>query len=318
MENLNPSQNQASQFKGKGALDAFLNLLGLITVGWMSIAIGMILFQIINKFFTDKAIDYVARFSQGPLKFGIASAVILTPIFLAVSAWLHRNYKMGKLNHQSGIHRWLTYLMLLVSALTIIGRLIYQLFRFLDGDYAMAVILKTLVILAIAGGIFGYYLYDLVRRDFSKKSSVSILAMSLVIVVALASVIGGFIVIDSPATSRSVKFDEQRVNDLTDLDNRINLYYKENQELPEDLSAPRFSQFKDPVTDQPYEYQILGEEKFELCAIFDLKANTEDSDYRYYADRDWYYHEAGRQCFETSVLDQDLKPVPIREPEVVY
>jgi len=301
---------QSDQFKGRGALDAFFNLLSLITVGWMSIAIGMILFQLINKFFASKAVDYEAYFSQGPLKFGIASAFILTPVFLAVSAWLHHHYKIGKLSHQSGVHRWLTYLMLLVSALTIIGRLIYQLFRFLDGDYAMAVILKTLVILVIAGGIFGYYLYDLMRKDFSKKSGVSQVAFVLVAIVALASVIGGFLIIDSPATARAVKFDQQRINDLYNLDGMVNDYYLQNKKLPDDLSAGKFSQFKDPESDRPYDYQILGEKNYELCATFSLAVDLNSRDYSYGGNKDWSYHQAGYQCFTSKVYEDAVKTVP--------
>ncbi|MFA6215003.1 MAG: DUF5671 domain-containing protein [Patescibacteria group bacterium] len=302
------------QFKGKGALDAFLNLLSLITVGWMSIAIGMILFQIINKFFTAKAIDYVAVFSQGPLKFGIASAIILTPVYLAISGWLHHNYKIGKLSHQSGVHRWLTYLMLLVSALTIIGRLIYQLFRFLDGDYAMAVVLKTLVIFVIAGGIFGYYLYDLTRKDFSQKSLVSKLAMIIVVIIALASVIGGFMIIDSPAQARLIKFDQQRISDLYNLDGMINDDYAQNKKLPADLTAAKFAQFKDPENEKPYGYKILGDKNYELCATFSLAVDSNNRDYTYGGNKDWSYHQAGYQCFNSTVTDSlngKIIPAPV-------
>ncbi len=312
-------QNYESGFdqsKGRGALDAFFNLLSLITVGWMSIALGMILFQIINKFFATKAIDYVAMFSQGPLKFGIASAIILTPIFLAVSGLLHRYYKTGKLNHQSGIHKWLTYLMLLVSALTVIGRLIYQLFRFLDGDYAIAVILKTLVMLVIAGGIFGYYLYDLMRKDFSQKSLISKVSMTLVIIIALASVIGGFMIIDSPATARAVKFDQQRTNDLYNLEGMINDYYSQNKKLPQDLSAEKFSQYQDPETNKVYDYKITGEKEYELCATFSLAYNPNRSEYNYGGNKDWSYHQAGYQCFKSVAVDYstikgEAAPMPI-------
>jgi len=305
---------KSNQFKGKGALDAFLNLLSLATLGWLAISLGMILFQLINKFFAARAVDYIARFSQGPLKFGIASVVILTPIFLAISAWLHHNYKVGKLNHKSGIHRWLTYLMLFASALTIIGRLIYQLFRFLDGDYALMVILKTLVILGIAGSIFGYYLYDLIRKDFSKRSKTSQISFSLVIIVTLASVITGFSLIDSPSHARAVKFDQQRVNDLYNLNGLINDYYLQNKELPLDLSVAKFSQFKDPKTKKTYDYKVVGQKEYELCATFSLAADLNETDYGYGGNRDWSYHQAGYQCFSNKIVE-DIKTVPVEVPQ---
>lgn len=298
-----------NQQKGKGALDAFLNLLSLITVGWMSISIGIILFQIINKFLSDRPVDYVSRFFQGPLKFGIASAVILTPIFLAVSGWLHRHYKTGSLSHQSGIHRWLTYLMLLISALTVIGRLIYQLFRFLDGDYALTVILKTLVIFVIAGGIFGYYLYDLMRKDFSQRSKVSLVAVILVLGLVLASVIGGLLIIDSPAKARMYKFDDQRVDDLSQLSSMILAEYSANKILPVDLTNIKFAQITDPETKKPYDYQVLGDAQYQLCATFSLVAGTQNENYPYpyYGAEEWRYHQAGYQCFTVNINLDSIK-----------
>jgi len=294
-----------NQYKGKGAFDAFLNLLSLITLGWMSLAVGAALFQIINKFLAASAVDYAASFSQNALKVSLASAIIITPIFLAVVSWLHRSYKIGNLNYQSGIHRWLTYLMLLVSALTVIGRLVYQLFRFLDGDYTLAVILKTLVILIIAGGIFGYYFYDLMRKDFTKKSPVSLAVFIAVIIIALASIIGGFFIIDSPAKARALKFDSQRANDLVSLNYIIDNYYQQNNNtLPADLSASQFLNYHDPEKiSQPYEYQTLGDNQFELCAVFSLSApsNSDNFSQQPLNGADIYTHGAGRQCFIRTV-----------------
>jgi hypothetical protein len=117
-------------YKGKGALDAFLNLFSLITLGWMSISIGVILFHIIDKLFGSDKVNFYTSFSQEGLKMGIASALIITPIFLIVIASLHKHYKNNTLNPQSGVYRWLTYLVLLVTALNIIGRLIQLIFQF--------------------------------------------------------------------------------------------------------------------------------------------------------------------------------------------
>lgn len=292
MENENIADNQ---FKGKGAFDAFLNLLCLISLGWMSISLGAIFFQIINKFFAVAISS--GSFSQSSLKFSIASAIIITPVFLVAAGWLHRNYKTGNLNSQSGIRRWLTYLMLLVSALTVIGRLVYQLFRFLDGDYTAAVILRTVTILIIAGGIFGYYFYDLLRKEYAQKSLVSILAVILAIAVASAGVIGGFFIIDSPAKARALQFDVQRENDLSNLENSINYYYQQNGLLPADLSLPQFSGFDaDPETKIPYDYKVLSAEQYELCAVFALPAASDRSNYLSGV-YDIHAHGAGRQCF---------------------
>ena len=299
-------ENQISQgsYKGKGALDAFLNLLSLITLGWMSIAVGIILFQIIDKFLSPGTVSNLSNFSQSGLKFGVASALIVTPIFLLIVNLLHKNYRTGILNHDSGIHRWLTYFILLVAALNIIGRLIQLVFQLLDGDYTLASILKIIVVLLIASGIFGYYWYDLKRHDYNRRSTVSLTFFVVIVAVTVASIIGSFFIIDSPQIARIKKYDQQRVNDLSELDNIINMYYNENGVVPENLTEPRFSQFNDPATGQAYEYNKTSDTGYELCATFDLAVETDENpELRYYANKNWYYHDAGYQCFGTQVYD---------------
>lgn len=314
MENSTQTQTP-DQFKGKGALDAFLNLFSLITLAWTSIAIGLILFQIIDKFLSPGVVFSLSRFDQGALKFGVASALIVTPIFLLIVSMLHKNYKKGALNPQSGVYRWLTYLILLATALNIIGRLIQLVYQLLNGDYTLASVLKIFVVLAIASGIFGYYWYDLKRKDYSARSKFSLIFFILIIVIVLASIISSFFIIDTPADARAKKYDQQRVQDLSDLRNAINLHYQNNKELPENLSETKFDRFRDPGTNQPYEYKVVGENRFELCATFFQETPTEEERRYGYQEEDWYFHKAGYQCFTLAVFDNTPRVIvpPVRE-----
>lgn len=304
-----PAVSGDGQYKGKGALDAFLNLFALISLGWMSFSFGAVLFEIIGKFFSPPNVNAYNSFSQAGLKFAIASVIIITPIFLVVIGSLHKNYKTNNLNFRSGIHRWLTYLMLLISALTVIGRLVYQLFRFLDGDFTLAVILRSLVILIIAGGIFGYYFYDLRRRDYSNRSLISIIFFYAVIVLTLGSVVGGFMVIDSPQKARDINFDRQRVNNLSQINDFLQMEAENNKILPENISAAKYSRLVDPETNKPFEYRRISTTTYEICAVFAL--STKDLNQDFYGTDDWYYHDAGRQCFTKSANLSNLKSLPV-------
>lgn len=295
-----------SQFKGRGALDAFLNLLYLITLGWVSISLGQVLFWIINKFFSPETPFYME--TQSALKFGIASLIIVTPILLGIGGFLHRQYKEHHLNSQSGVHRWLTYLMLLISALTVIGDLIALVFKLLDGDYTVSFLLKVLVVFIIAGGIFGYNLYDLRRKDYSQRSKVSVASLTAVIIIALAAIVGSLFLVDSPQVSRMKQADQVRINDLSELNSLINSYYFENKKLPADLSDPKYSRFSDPDTKTPYNYSVKGPKEYELCATFALKADIDRN--RYMGADDWFYHDAGYQCFDKKIIEDNGRVVP--------
>jgi len=290
--------------KHSGALDAFLNLLSLVTLGWLAFAIGMICFQIIDKYLgPDNVVYYLNNFSQDRLKFGIASALIIAPIFLFVSAFLHKQYKQNKLNPASGIHTWLTYLMLFIAAIFIAGSLINIIFRFLNGDYTARSILRVLVVLLIAASIFGYYFYDLRRKSYLTKSQLSIVAFVGVILLVLILVIWGFVLVDSPAQSRAVNSDQQRANDLTQLNFLISSYYQVNGQLPPDLSVIGGQTYTDPVSGAPYGYNLVGDDTYELCAEFatDTSASVGQSIKDIYAIGIWYYHQAGYQCFQQKV-----------------
>lgn len=293
--------------KGNAAFDAFLNLFNLITLGWVAIALGRLSFSLIDKYYSVEEIFYGG--SQGALKFSIASLIIVTPIFLFIAGFLHKQYKKNVLNPESAVYRWLTYLMLLISALNIIGSLIAVIFQFLEGEYALASILRILTVFLIASGIFGYYAYDLKRKDYSSRSLISKIFMIVVIVVISLSLIAGFFAIDSPQNARLKRLDVERVNDLAQLSNIIIAEYENEKELPANLSEPKYSKYQDPVTGQPYEYRVIDQNNFELCAEFSLPSD-EIKPRSPFAENDWYYHDQGRECFTKSITDN-------KSPEVL-
>jgi len=310
-------QNQESH-KGKGALDAFLNLLSIISLGWLAFAFGGTLFQIINKFFTNPAFEYSSQFSGTALKFNLASIIIVTPVLLIAFGMLHKNYKENKLNHQSGIYRWLTYLMLLAAIGNIIGSLIALVFKLLNGEYFAGPLLKIGVVFFIALAIFGFYFYDLRRKDYSKRTQITQTSFIAIIAVAVILVVTGIIVSGSPQTARQLAFDQRRVNDLSTLRYQVEEYYRTNTKLPDDLSADQFVRFLDPETKQPYDYKKNGDKDFELCATFSTDATKAPNIDGYVGAEAWYYHKTGQQCFKLKIQVPDANAVPLKSGPVVF
>jgi len=60
---------------------------------------------------------------------------------------------------ESGIRKWLTYFILLVSAVVMIGWLIGTISSFLNGELSLKFILKSLTSILISALIFSFYLY---------------------------------------------------------------------------------------------------------------------------------------------------------------
>ena len=65
----------------------------------------------------------------------------------------------------SAVRRWLTYLTLFIAACVLVGDLITLVHAFLSGELTLRFALKVGVVALIAGGIFGWYLWDLRQEE---------------------------------------------------------------------------------------------------------------------------------------------------------
>jgi hypothetical protein len=100
--------------------------------------------------------------------------------------------------------------------------------------------------------------------------------------------------------------DERRIADLQRLSHAIEVYRAQHDilpailtKLPPDPAAP--IHIYDPVTNRPYDYRPLGPLAYELCGRFDTALADEP--------RDFWWHDAGRQCFSLEMRDT-AKPKP--------
>jgi hypothetical protein len=100
--------------------------------------------------------------------------------------------------------------------------------------------------------------------------------------------------------------DERRIADLQRLSHAIEVYRAAHDvlpatlvKLPPDAAAPIHT--FDPITNRPYDYRPLGPLAYELCARFDSALADEP--------RDFWWHDAGRQCFSLEMRDTRPKPV---------
>lgn len=146
------------------AREAFMYLVMFLTLYITAFSVGTILFQIINLNLPDMAqiaYGYQSDYSTSLIRSATAAIIVAFPVFLWVASILLRNIKRDPTKRSSLIRKWLTYFTLYVTTGIIIGDLITLLNSVLSGDLTLRFTLKVLVVLAIAGSIFGYYLWDL-------------------------------------------------------------------------------------------------------------------------------------------------------------
>lgn len=134
---------------------------------------------------------------------------------------------------------------------------------------------------------------------------------SVVIGVVAVVIVGSLFIVGSPQTERLRRFDETRQNNLSMIQNEL-LYYRDTHDgqLPASLDVLNddFRGFRvpvDPVSGEPYTYEIKSTSTIALCATFALSSDGGGVSVTYpsyprYSEDNWI-HPAGRHCFERTL-----------------
>lgn len=318
MENTINPHNELAMPKRNLPRDVFLHLLAMVTLYWSAISFITLCHQSLN-YLLPSALDFGYLGVTGPMRFAVASLIIVFPIFMLVSWFLDRIYSKESQVRESKIRKWLIYLTLFVAALVIIGDLVFVINTFLNGEITLRFILKALSIIVVAGTIFGYYLDDITKGAPSKLAKYFAWGSCIVV---LAALVGSFFIIGSPVKAGLDRLDQQRVGDLQGIQWQIVNYWQRKEALPvtlNDLNDPisGYTVPTDPETNMPYEYAIKNAANlnFELCATFKTTASannpkTPSVPAMYYDDAysQNFDHTAGRVCFERTI-DKQLYPL---------
>lgn len=291
------------ELKHNSAKYTFYYLLALITLGFVGIGLGQVAFQLINHTFVETTSNYTSDFSLGVLRSAIASLVVGAPIYFFVTRQINKDLATKDLDHNAGVRRWLTYLILLVASVVTIGFLVAFLNSYLQGELTIKFALKVLASIIIAGSFAAYYIFDLQRVDFKRGKILQFFSVVFVAVVLLA-VVTAFVLVGSPAKAREAREDNQRIMNLQEINSAIMDFYNRESRLPDDLKSLTISDLslQDPVTKIAYEFNKINANAYELCANF-AQALQKESDMTegWYFDPVWT-HGIGHQCFEVKVF----------------
>lgn len=311
--------NRPATSKKASTVDVVINFFSFILLGIVATALGTLYFQIINVTFPD-ALDamnqYALSSATSAIHYSMAALLIGFPLYyFAMRLWF-RKFREDEGRTESKLSKWLTYLVLLVTAVTIVGDLIAIVFSLLQGEITVRFFLKALVILGIAGVVFGFYYLE--RRKIQYRVDIPRHIFQYfgrgMLAVAFIGIALGFFIGGSPSTERSRSFDATRSGHLSSLANCIEQYASSLGALPttlDDLS--RSSQFNycqsymnDPETLEQYDYRVVTPSmtqgagrvgQFELCATFTLATDVSVPRSGYGMTTGvWYEHTAGRNC----------------------
>ncbi|QQR65007.1 hypothetical protein IPH92_00275 [Candidatus Kaiserbacteria bacterium] len=330
-----PTEGNRQIFTKKSStVDVVVNFFSFILLGITATSLGTLFYQVINKFIKDP-LDatvhywYDSSWQTDVIHYAIAALLIAYPLyFFAMHIWF-KKFREDEGRSESKLTKWLTYLVLLVAAVTVVGDLITVVYKMLQGEASARFFLKALTILVIAGMIFAFYYLERKKVQYQldiPRSIFKSLGMFTTGLVTVAIVLG-FFAGGSPKTERNRTFDVTRASDLTNLVNCVSSYAITYEVLPATLDDLKNSRdyycnasMTDPETGTAYTYRIVtpstirGTERvgeFELCATFALQSEKANGNSYYYGNSEqWSEHTAGLNCDTMDARIGDAYPMP--------
>lgn len=295
------------------AQDFFLNLSVAATLYATVASFLSLVFAILNRVLPEPN-QYFGDPYSGGVRFAMATLIVVFPLFVVLSRMITKALAADPARRDSAVRRWFVFITLFLASVALASDLVSALYFFFSGEFTARFALKVLAVLVVAGVVFWHYLGQIRGTATEKKSMIAIYVSAVLV---LASIVAAFAVFGSPASVRSLRYDNDRVSDLQTLQWQIVNQWQMKGELPATLAELQnpisgYSVPVDPVTGAQYEYRATSDLSFELCAAFD----REGSEQRYgeYSmafpvdsmNNNWA-HGAGRVCFNRTI-DPELYP----------
>lgn len=305
--------------------DFFLSIGAFAALYISAVSLLTLVFQYIDILFKDTLNTFYDPYS-GAIRFSIASLVIIFPLYVYLTRLINQDIRLHPKKKEVGVRKWLIFLTLFVAGATIIIDLIVLINTFLGGEeLTLAFILKVVSVLVVIGGVFIYYMHDL-RGKWENSKSLSQTIGGIVSLLVLAAIVAGFFIIGSPQTQRLVRFDQDKINDLSSIQWQVVNFYQQKERLPDtlvELEDPLigFILPQDSQTGKEYSYAKVEGLKFQLCAEFNKESRGNSMDtpqpvkvetslrYGYgFEDENWV-HGVGETCFERTIDPDKFPPL---------
>ncbi|QQS61686.1 MAG: hypothetical protein IPN70_02025 [Candidatus Moraniibacteriota bacterium] len=307
------------------ALEVVLNLFSFVLLGIVITGVGILYYEVIDKYFPDPAAfyGYGSSVATQAIHYAISALIITFPLFFFTIFFRFRKFRQQEVKREIMAIKWITYGVLFICLIILVGDLIALLYTFLQGEMSVRFFLKACVILLISGTVFGWYFFE--RREIQYKKPISkrvfqAFAWSSSFGIFLG-ILFGFLISGSPQMARTRAFDTQRSQHLSQIASCVENFASQYQRLPKSIEEIQKSTYYcieegnqfDPEKNIPYEYRIITEARtvgtvregeFELCAQFSLESSSENKEYPSYYDVNtkWSTHKAGKECDRVNVV----------------
>ncbi len=301
--------------------DFFLHLGATVALYIGVVSIINLYFSIINYYFPDVL---AGSFYAPTIAWPISILMVVIPILYVLEWMIRKDIRLNPDKAEVWVRKWRIYLTLFLAGVVMAVDLIALINTYLNGEISIRFVYKFIVVLLVLAIVFVYYILEKLGKSVKLKSALAYIG----IIISVLAIVLGFMVVGSPTKQRNIRFDNQRVSDLQNIQWQIVNHWQQKSKLPTDLNETIDSISgtkipKDPSTKAYYEYRIknASTNTFELCAVFSLKTQDNKGRGAYYDtmassyypgfENDSWNHESGRVCFERTI-DPDKYPKLLR------
>ncbi|MDR3571788.1 MAG: DUF5671 domain-containing protein [Candidatus Pacebacteria bacterium] len=303
--------------------DFFLWAGAMISLYWSVISFILLIFNYVDYTFpTPLSLSPIDPYESG-VGYEMASIIVMLPIYMVIMWFIRRDMIADHTRKNIWIRRWALILTLFITGATVAIDLITVLTTFLNGEsFTVSFLLKALIILLVAAGGFMHFIADLWGYWDQYPERRRYVGIG-VCVLAIATILSGFVVIGTPTQARAYRYDEQKVSDLQQIQSDVVSYWQQNGKLPaalDQIGTPLTGGTLpvDEQTGQPYTYATVSSLAFKVCATFnaptapyaitqaDMTAPESVTSGSAYIPDSWYHGE-GEQCF-VRIINPDQYP----------
>ncbi len=285
----------------------FLHLMMMAMYYTAVISFVSLAVQYIDLLFPDQLLGYTGYYDV--IRSASSTLIVSFPVFLLTCWFVRKALRADPDDRNIAIRRWLIYLTLFLAGIAMVVDLVQFVNGFYSGELTLPFFLRLLTVLIVSLMTFAYFLWDLSEKGISSKNARILAGVSSVFLIATLGV--GFALAGTPGHQRAVRFDEQRVYNLSNIEMEITNYWREKGALPTQLSDLQrdlyyFQVPVDPETNEAYAYEVTGDFTFKLCADFSAESQKipANSDLSLPSTEPWT-HSAGTTCFDRT-LDPDF------------
>jgi hypothetical protein len=225
-----------------------------------------VLFMAIDKKWADAltAVNYYNP-NEDDLAFPVSVLAVTYPLYL-VFAWMkYKHLQNNPERQQVKAFDYGVYLTLFITGIFLIGSLIAIIYSFLLGELTTAFLLKVLVVVIISALLFGYSYFSIKRRNGTLKfwsTTLPYIATWGSLALVVLAIGYSISVIGSPTEMRKRRFDNLRLDNISQIQNQVLNYWQQENKLPESIAAMRDGMgyttltTTDPETKVPYTYTV--------------------------------------------------------------